>query len=94
MNYSMGEIPPAEVLRLLLKHGVLRIPVAAIHELFNVVKPHLSFFEKSAVSLLISTFYKEDLAALLKMWKNGLPCERFLNHSCMTIGSQLFYENI
>jgi len=66
MNYSMGEIPPAEVLRLLLKHGIRRIPVAAIHELFNVVTPHLSFFEKSAVSLLISTFYKEDLAALLK----------------------------
>lgn len=66
MNYSMGEIPPAEVLRLLLKHGVRRIPVAAIHELFDVVKPHLSFFERSAVDILIRTFYNEDLTALLK----------------------------
>lgn len=66
MNYSMGEIPAAEVLRLLLKHGIRRFPVAGIHELFDVVKPHLSFLEKAAVNALISTFYNEDLEKLLK----------------------------
>ena len=66
MNYSLGEIPATDVLRLLLKHGIRRFPVAGIRELFNVVSPHLSFFERTAVTALISTFYNEDLEKLLK----------------------------
>lgn len=66
MNYSMGEIPPADLLRLFLKHGITRIPKAAVWEMYEIVKPHLSFFERTTVSALITGVYNPNLTELLK----------------------------
>jgi len=82
MNYSMGEIPPADLLRLFLKHGITRIPTAAVWEMYEIIKPHLSFLERTAVSALITGFYNPNLAELLKAVEKR-PSMRSLPKSLM-----------
>lgn len=66
MNYSLGEIPPSDLLRIFLKHGITRIPREAVWELYEIIKPYLSLFQRAAVSALISGVYNPNLAELLK----------------------------